>query len=77
MLSGTATGLLRYFQRPIPPWLINGRWVFVIAGFLMAASLVALLSRWVPLLFGMARRRAADGAEFPPLVQAGRDTESG
>ena len=76
MLSGTATGLLRYFQRPIPPWLTNGRWVFVIAGFLLAASLVALLSRWVPLLFGMARRRAAGGAEFSPLVQ-GRDAKSG
>ncbi len=77
MVSGTATGLLRYYQRPVPPWLTGGRWVFVIAGFLMAGSLMTLLSRWVPLLFGMARRRVADAAEFPPLAQAGRDTESG
>ena len=62
MVSGTATGLLRYYQRPVPPWLSSGHWVFVIAGFLLAVSLIALLSRWVPLLFGMARRRAADAA---------------
>ena len=62
MVSGTATGLLRYYQRPVPPWLTGGRWVFVIAGFLVAGSLMTLLSRWVPLLFGMARRRVADAA---------------
>jgi hypothetical protein len=64
MFSGTATGLLRYFQRPVAPWLSSGRWVFVVAGFLLAASLIALLWRWVPLLFGKARRKVVGGAGF-------------
>ncbi|MCZ6916970.1 MAG: cbb3-type cytochrome c oxidase subunit I [Gemmatimonadetes bacterium] len=50
MLSGTYAGILRYHQRPTPEWLAYGPFVLVASGFFLAASLVALLMRWGPLL---------------------------
>ena len=57
MLSGTVQGILRYRQQPIPGWLVGGRVVFVVAGFFLALSLIDLLARWVPLLFGVEQRQ--------------------
>ena len=80
MVSGTVAGVLRYYQRPVPVWLANGRWVLVASGFFLAVSLVLLLARWTPLLFGVARRMAGAGAGVPTMVPpetGGRDRDDG
>jgi nitric oxide reductase large subunit len=50
MLSGTYTGILRYYQRPMPGWLGYGPFVFVVCGFFVFVSLGRLLDVWGPLL---------------------------
>ncbi len=60
MLSGTYTGILRYYQRPMPAWLGYGPLVFAVCGLVLAASLGRLLDVWGPLLFR--RRNERDDA---------------